>query len=147
MRLLRDQPVLGRPYRSLRRGGSRPLAESECLQLKSTQQDDQNRIQTIFGYYSICSALLVLPLLFFSNKFSQTGHHAIIRNKYPSPFFSVQNIKEVTHKAAYKSLLSHPLLFFYFFKKAVLNFYVNNCLFFSSFYRNQLLHTNELKTT
>ncbi|MED1203944.1 hypothetical protein [Heyndrickxia acidicola] len=39
-RLLRDQQALGKPRRSLRRGGSRPPAESERLQRKSTQQDD-----------------------------------------------------------------------------------------------------------
>ncbi|MED1206052.1 hypothetical protein [Heyndrickxia acidicola] len=39
-RLQRDQRALGRPRRSLRRRGSRPAAESECLQRKSTQQDE-----------------------------------------------------------------------------------------------------------
>ncbi|MED1201677.1 hypothetical protein [Heyndrickxia acidicola] len=39
-RLLLDQLAFGRPNRSLRRG-SRPPAESELLQLKSTQQEDQ----------------------------------------------------------------------------------------------------------
>jgi hypothetical protein len=41
-RLLREKLALGRTRRSLRRGGSRPPAESERLQRKSTQQDERN---------------------------------------------------------------------------------------------------------